>query len=1025
MESKLHTSCEPTDRHEPDIDALAGAVQNDDLCNLILNALPQAADPHRAAERAACLFSQIPSPATSLDETAVRTLVHMLGGSDYLSGLLLRNPSWLPWLWENGGRQFTHADLREDMDPSVLPTPDDLRSKNFAGLRLWQQKHLVRIGRADLGGLLSIEQVAEELSVLADTVVHTVAELFEQATRARYGDPVHEDGTPARWSIIGLGKLGGSELNFRSDIDLMFVYSADGTSADGGSRGSVTLNEWFSRWAERTVAVLTDVTPSGMFYRVDTRLRPDGASGALVRSLGSYERYYETRGEVWERQMLVKARSIAGDPGLGETFIDVLRPFVFPATMTQSPREEIRRIKNRILNHLAAKSASSGAPRSEKNLKLKRGGLRDIEFIIQCLQMVVGGADRLVRSPSSLKAIRQLASQRVLTPEESTALTEAYRFYRRVEHRLQMTAGHATFSLPDDPAARNVLARQMNLPGEPELLTELARHQNAVTTIYDDVLGPPESPDDLSLLLEMPPGADEAAVHLTPFGFRDTAAAHRNLCYLAYGHESDPLSGSPRSAVVRLAPALLAQLKKSVDPDKGLANLEHVLTTFGAVESFSDLLAGHAGFLELLTTLCSGSQAFTDTLLREPALIDWMVSGNALGQKRTPEEVELVLRLSLAGLDEKRAPRAVSTFRKRETLRAGLLYLLGLADADETAQQLTAVADAIIRRVYRTTMADLFEQRGVPADYDGNPVSLAVVAVGKLGSGEMNFGSDLDIFFVYESDGETTKGRDNVTVFTAAARQIVQELTEPTRFGSLYEADTRLRPEGRSGPLVLSLAAYRNYLQNRASDWERQALTRAFIVTPSTSDGAYIPLPGAMHGSARAFSERLTDCIHEFVYSPADTGLVDSVIDMRQRMEEEAQRKYGSAPNIKTGTGGLVDGEFIAQLGQLIYGREDMELRGKRTITILERLHETGRLPIHVVAPLAEGYATLRNMQMMLRIDDEQTHNVLPPEPERQESLARSLGLPSASSLHDNLNTVLTTTRTAYLAGLEIFRRSL
>ena len=1003
--------------------AIESALPGDAAARL-LAAAADSPSPKLALDRACDLFPPEDPPPPPPDDASAKALACLLAGSSYLTSLLGRNTDWLPWLYEHGGNPFGNGELRRDLASVALPGVDSLRSNSFADLRHWHQKHLVRIGWADLGGLRDIAESAAGLAALADVVVDTVAELYASLMQERFGRPVQEDGSPARWCIIGLGKLGGSELNFRSDVDVIFVYSADGES-EGGSRGSVSVHEWFTRWAERTVTALTDVTPSGMFYRVDTRLRPDGSAGALARSLASYEHYYETRGEVWERQMLIKARGIAGDLSLAETFTEMLRPFVFPATLTRSPRDEIRSVKNRILRHLAARDAATGSQASESNLKLRRGGLRDIEFIAQCLQMVVGGADREVRSANTLTAVAQLSRRRVLSDEEAAALTEAYRFYRRIEHRLQMAAGQATFALPDDREARRLLARQVGSADEAALLDTLARHRAAVTAIYDDVLGPPESPDDVALLLELAPGAEEAASPLEPYGFRDTAAAHRHLRLLAYGNdEAQPLA-APRSAVVRLVPSLLEQLRTSVDPDKGLTNLEHVLDTFGAVESFADLLAGHAGFLELLVTLCASSQAFSDILLRDPALIDWMVSGSALGRKRTPEEIELVLRAALAGLDERRVQREIHTFRKRETMRVGLLYLLKLADADETAQQLTAIADAIIRRAYRTVMDELFEQRGVPLDSDGAPVSMAIVAVGKLGSGEMNFGSDLDIFFVYEADGETTKGRDNVTFFTTAAQAIVRQLTDPTRFGTLYEVDTRLRPEGKSGPLALSLSGYRNYLHGRASTWERQALTRAYVITPSSEPGRYVPLPRSLHERARAFSAELMGAVYDFVYSPAEASLVDEMAEMRQRMEDEAARKYEGRANIKTGAGGLVDGEFIAQLGQLIHGREDDALRGKGTIPILERLSETGKLPLEVAGPLAEGYATLLNLQMMLRIDDEHSHNVIPEDPERQRTLARSLGLASALSLHDNLNAVRASTRAAYLAGLEIFRNSL
>ncbi len=1011
-----------------DVDAHASALGKrfGDATDVVQGALSRlnaaAPQPDSAGDIARLVRAAIhtPNPVAALDgitalldvanatwppgDTQAQALACLLSGSSFLTSHLLTHPDALGWLLNAIEAPVGRDELSRDFALAVdsAPTIDEI-----GVLREWHMRHLARIACADLADMLDIADVAAQLSMLADVALDEVCRFHARSMDERFGRPLQDDGTPAGMCVIGLGKLGGEELNFRSDIDLMFVYSDEGHS-EGATSDGLTLHEWYSRLASRIMATLSEVSADGMLYRVDARLRPDGRSGALARSLASYILYYETRGEVWERQMLVKARPVAGDLSVGSALLESLKPFVYPRTHNLSPRDEIHRVKSRILAHLAARDTQGNATEIEWNLKLRRGGLRDIEFIVQCLQLVVGGAAASIRQRNSLDAIDRMAEQGVLSDDEAASLVRAYRLYRKVEHRLQMVAGQQTFTLPVDAEARTVLALQLGYANAQVFLADLESVRSDVARIYDDVLGAAGGPDKLEVLLELPRDSDQVEHLLAPYGFRDPAAAHRNLHHLAHGHGETFVPSGPRPAVVRLVPGLLEQLSESPDADRGLTNFERALTALGAVESFCDLLASHPRLLELLTKLFSGSQSLTDTALRDTALIDWMLYSGVLTAERRTNEIGLVLRAAVAGLgDDGEILRAIHTFRKQEVLRVGVGHLLDLADDAKTGAELSAIADATVCGIHAVKRTEIYGRRGQPLDQKGDPAEMAVLAMGKLGSHEMNFGSDLDLIFVHQAEGTTTQGKANVQVFIALAQGVVRSLSEATEYGTLYEVDTRLRPEGRAAPLTIAFEGFKNYLANRALTWERQALTRARTVIGQGS-----------------FGNMLMDVIHDFVYAPYDDALISEVASMRVRMERESARKYPGRINIKTGPGGLVDAEFVAQLGQILYGKDDTAFRGIGTIAALERMKDAGRLPEGIASDLIRGRRWMHALQTALRIDDEHARNVLPTDEPEATTLARKMGQRSASDLHDATEQTMEETRRAYLSAIDVLGKS-
>ncbi|HPU83808.1 MAG TPA: bifunctional [glutamate--ammonia ligase]-adenylyl-L-tyrosine phosphorylase/[glutamate--ammonia-ligase] adenylyltransferase [Candidatus Latescibacteria bacterium] len=960
------------------------------IVRLLVETCAASPDPGAAISCLSELVQATPSAFRGITLEQARRLALFLSGGAFLRERILRHAGRVFWLVDESGRMFSRTELEKE----IAETREG--DAEWDALRVWHDLHLMRIAVADCACTLDIAEITEQLSLLAEVTINEVAQRQAQALRERYGNPLQQDGADAEWCVIGLGKLGGSELNFRSDVDVMFVYSADGYST-GGTSGAVPVAQWYNRWAEGVLSVLTEVSSTGLLYRVDTRLRPDGQSGALVRSIASYVHYYEQRGEVWERQMLVKARPVAGSVRTGQELLDFLESFIYPRSLVTSPREEIHRVKNRILQHLEAKTASSNPANAERNLKLGRGGLRDIEFVVQCLQLVVGGSDKAVRERNTLAAIRKLHQRGVLSDNEQRTLDEAYRLFRRTEHRLQMATGQPSFVLPSEHDELTLLARRMGYSDPRVLTADLEAARKAVMSVYDSVLGPPETGTEIGKILSFLAGDSEAISKLAGCGFHNPEAAHRNLLHLAFGHGDTVPASAPSPPVLRLVPRLLDELRVSANPDRGLNNVERMLRAFGAVDSFADLLSSHNAFLNLLVTIAARSEALTETISRDPGLVDWMLYSGVLFAERHPEDVDLESRAAVAGLPTTELrTAALHSFRKRENLRVGVRFLLGLANEEETSEQLTAIAESVVKRVVSIA------SRSLAGAYADNPsYQWAIIGLGKLGGREMNFGSDLDIFFIHSEDQGESQCVDYVT---SLAQEVLRLLSENTEYGILYEVDTRLRPEGKHGPLSLSIDGFREYLRKRAAQWERQALTFSRVI---------------VSGPQPHFGEVVEEAVWNAIAVKPTREIFESALSMRLRMQEQAQSNYGTRQNIKTGFGGLVDAEFIAQLGRMIGGVRLWEGRKGNTRATLECMQSAGLLPDRVARTLMDAYRALRRIQMHLRVNDYRAHNVLPEDEDAILTLARGLGFRDRSDLSVHVEKVTEDMRGAFLLALE------
>ncbi len=960
----------------------------------------------------------------------LEVLLQLFASSQSFSDQLAASPDLLDMLRVPLRKSPSTEELRAALQAEIDTAFED--STVLRAFRRFRQAQILRIGTNDVIRERSLEEITRDISRVADVALDVALTTAERKVSARFGRPATKAGEPARCVILAFGKLGGDELNYSSDIDLMFLYDEDGVTK-GQRAVTVDNSEYYSRVASEVVRLLSTHTDRGMAYRVDLRLRPEGQLGPLARSLASTLAYYDTLGRTWERQALIKLRPVAGDLALGERFLRAIEPFIYRRYLSFAEINGIKALKRKI----EQRTARAGETDSE--VKTGHGGIRDIEFTIQFLQLLNGGDLPEVRQRNTLHALEALETAGCLTDQEYRALDDAYRFLRKVEHRLQILFDLQVHRLPegndelrklalrmgyvnatataDETPPVQKLARRSDEPPpfhpEPHRSAREAflhdyREKTGVThAILDHLLhqtfqsdhGEPEPEADLVL----DPDPDPATVRavLGRYGFRDVVGAYHNLMQLA--RESVPFLSTRRCRhfLASIAARLLAAVAATPDPDLALVNLEKVTASLGAKSVLWELFSFNPPSLKLYVDLCAWSQFLSEILINNPGMIDELLDTLVLNQPRTGQELrdELAELCRGATVTGPVAPAArtnsldliLHSFQDKELLRIGVRDILGKDDTRATTAALTDLAEALLCQIALLQYPSLEQRFGTPYLAGSDPQRAAryvLLGLGKLGAGELNYHSDLDLVLVYEGDGRTGppagatrfdrfETTDNIHFFTELAQRIIKAASYQGPLGRLYQIDMRLRPTGKSGALVVPLAEFRHYYgAGGAQLWERQALTRARVVFGDEAFGREVM---AAAGEA-AFG---------LAWKPE---LVEEVLTMRRRLEASRTER-----DLKRGFGGLVDVEFLVQLFQLKYGGEVQALRTPNTWRALDALREAGLITPEQHTALYDGYAFLQRVQSRLRIVHNRSLDELPQAQDELEKLARRLGFEPAS----------------------------
>jgi glutamate-ammonia-ligase adenylyltransferase len=845
------------------------------------------------------------------------------------------------------------------------------------GLRRFAAREKLRVAARELLAYpgQDVDVTARELADLADVCCEVaLAEALAWA-ESRFGQPLAADGQRCPVTVIGMGKLGGRELNAGSDIDLVIFYGTD-----EGSAGGHSLHEWFTRVAQRFVATLDEPTEDGFVCRVDLRLRPEGTRGPLVNALAAAERYYETWGRMWERAAFLRARPVAGDATFGAALLEALAPFVWRRTVDP-------RIPGELTGLLTRARAEAGDAAAD-DLKIGRGGIRETEFFVQSLQLVWGGREPRVRGTNTLEALRRLRARGFVSEREEGDLSDAYLFLRRLEHRIQFATGLQTHAIPRDPALLESISRSLGYDASASMLRDLGAVRARVSARFAS-LGqemPSEDPafERLAAALD---AADETAVAAASepyFGVSAGPDLPRHLLALARRADG-PLGAATRDRDGSFARVLVDALSGAADPERAARLLAAFFARFAVPGLYVHALEDDPVRVRALVALLGASAFLGDAVVGHPDLADRVLYARGLP---TPKVARAHVDEEVAALgpqagDVDAFVGALRRAKRQVTFEVGLADLAGDLSTRDVAHVLTGLADATLAHACRFAM----NERGLGTQ------GLALIAVGKLGGREIGYGSDLDLFFVYEAAGAASSrggaargplasGDDAPELFARVAQRVLRLVGAPHGEGTGYELDTRLRPSGTQGLLVVSLYGFTRYQQDNAEPWERQALVKARACAGDIELG-----------------ERVLAITHAAAYERGAPE-PERLHHLRTRMERELTReRLDGSParyDLKFGRGGIADIEFATQWLQMRHGR-DPRVRTTETAVALAALETCGYLAPALASDLGGGWRFLRKLEQRLRIAHGTSATLLEEGAPGLAAVARSLGMHDAA----------------------------
>jgi glutamate-ammonia-ligase adenylyltransferase len=902
--------------------------------------------------------------AVCREPALARTLLCLIATSEFAASALLKHWTWFAESLAAGRHEDwpNYAGWQDALRADIAASADPDRAKR--ALRQLRNRGLLQILWQSTDPLHDLWASLRSLSELADLLVEAAMRAAEEQLEPRFGQAIGSDGKPIPLITLAMGKLGGGELNFSSDIDLVFLYTEDGETS--GPR-TLSAHEYFGRLSHRVVNLLDDVTADGFVYRVDTRLRPFGDSGPAVVSFAALENYLLQHGRSWERYAYVKARVIS--PGASQSVIDELQseiidPFVYRRYLDYGVFESLRDMKALIEREVRKRELAG-------NVKLGPGGIREIEFIVQSLQLVRGGNDRKLRRRELREALRRLGDARGLGPDAASRLTDAYVFLRRLENGLQAIRDRQTHDVPEDETDRARLALLMGFTDWAALAEALDAHREEVSVQFaavafrgDDPQAAPGTVDDLASRWA------EAAepmwlADLEGAGYAEPERIAASVAGFAAMPVQRQIDTTARKRLDRFMKNFITMLLDRRRPGKICERVLGVISQVVRRSAYLSLLNENPSALGRLISVCERSGYLSQELERYPLLLDELLDPRVftVQMSATTMREGLHRRLEQVDADDSEATvEVLARFQRATLFRIAVADVSGALPIMKVSDRLTELAEIVVEKALEIAWDDLTAKHGRPGFDDAGQrrsAGLGVIAYGKFGGIELSYGSDLDLVFLHDSRGgdQNTDGEkplDNAMFFGRLVRRLVHFLTAQTSSGALYEVDTRLRPSGRSGLLVVSVEGFARYQEENAWTWEHQALLRSRPVAGSAA-------------VARAFGQIRVDTLTGRIRRES---LLDDVLSMRAKMRKQLDKSSTDAFDLKQGRGGIGDIEFLVQY--LVLSNADSHptlLHYPDNIRQLGVLGAVGLLEPRDVARLQEAYRCYRRASHRLALD--------------------------------------------------------
>lgn len=882
------------------------------------------------------------STGVTLSSQALANLTKLTAASTFIQQILQQQPALLTTLTDTAAlQQYIELGLK-----SITLTSSD-ETEVFKQLRQQRNAMLSAILAADILQLQDITASLAQVSALADSLINTAYDWAYQQLALQWGTPQDKDGKALPLLILGMGKLGGKELNFSSDIDLIFTYPCHGETA--GAKRSIENQLFFTKLGQKLIAALHQVTADGFVYRVDMRLRPFGDSGPLVLSFAAMEDYYQEQGREWERYAMLKARVINADSYYTPELQQLLRPFIYRRYIDFSAIESLRRMKQQI-------EQENRRLNRKHNIKLGVGGIREVEFVVQTLQLIRGGRIPALQQTSLLTALAALVSEDILTKQEAAELQADYLFLRKVEQALQGINDQQTQTLPQEQAIQQQLLASLSVADWSSLTVAIEQAMQRVHQHFCQVIDIEEDVEEQDITLgRLLWDSDQDAAELAELiDWLEPADAKQTIVLLQHFKQDcqkRSLGVRGRQYLAKLMPHLLFMLQQQ---QSAPVVLEQVLVVFKQIvtrTAYLELLYENLAALQQLVTLCTESGWLARHLSRFPMLLDELIDPAQLYQVSSKKDYadrlrQLLLRVPTDDLEL--LMETLRQYKQTQQLRIAAADIRGVLPLMQVSDHLTWLAEVILEQVVDIAWQQMAARYGEPDGFTAQDKGLAVIAYGKLGGIELGYGSDLDVVFVHQCQSQAaTSGQrqiDSRQFYLKLVQRILHLCSTRTNSGVLYEVDTRLRPSGNSGLLAIHINTYAEYLLQQAWTWEHQALVRARLVYSSGN-----------------LTEKFSQIRQQILTLPRDQNkLAAEVQQMRQKLR---QHHNAERFDLKHSVGGIIDLEFISQYLVLAYAARYPELyRYSDNIRILDAVAAVGLLSAPQVEALQQAYQTLRNM---------------------------------------------------------------